>query len=140
MTRPDLTAAVGLTHDVWMRTNDAIGRALARHRLTTATFQALWAIDPGEPPPSMKAMAERLYCNAPNLTFITGQLVERGLVERAVDPADRRSRVVVLTPEGVRVRAELVQTALDVTPLAALSGDEVRQLVQLLRRAVPGEP
>ncbi|MFF4622709.1 MarR family winged helix-turn-helix transcriptional regulator [Nonomuraea jabiensis] len=136
MTTPELTAVVAATHDIWMRTNDLLGQALARHALTPATFQALWAIDPAEPPPSMKVMTERLYCNAPNLTFITNQLVDRGLVERAVDPADRRSRVLVLTAKGREVRDELVRTALEKTPLAVLNRGELRQLMVLLDRAV----
>jgi DNA-binding MarR family transcriptional regulator len=141
MAAPELTAAVAATHEIWMRTNDLIQQALAGHRLTPATFQALWAIDPTEPPPSMKVMAERLYCNAGNLTFITNQLTERGLVERAVDPADRRSRVLVLTAKGRRVRAELVRTALEKTPLAVLTAGELQQLMALLNRAVgPGSP
>ena len=105
--------------------------------MTPATFQALWLIDPDEPPPSMKVMAERLYCNAPNLTFISNQLVDRGLVERAVDPDDRRSRVLVLTPRGRQVRDELVSTVLEKTPLAALPASELAQLAALLGR-VPG--
>ncbi|BCL27343.1 MarR family winged helix-turn-helix transcriptional regulator [Streptomyces aurantiacus] len=135
MTTPELTAAVAATHDIWMRTNDLITQALAGHKLTPATFQALWAMDPAEPPPSMKVMAERLYCNAPNLTFITNQLADRGLVERGVDPADRRSRVLILTAKGRRVRDELVRTTLEKTPLVALSDTELRQLVALLNRA-----
>lgn len=134
MTTSDLTAVVAATHDIWIRTNDLIGEALAEHGLTPATFQALWVIDPEEPPPSMKVMAERLYCNAPNLTFITNQLVGRGLTERAVDPDDRRSRVLVLTPKGREVRDELVRVALEKTPLAALSSSELRQLMALLGR------
>lgn len=139
MATPELTAVVAATHDVWMRTNDLIADALAEHRLTPATFQALWAIDPDEPPPSMKVMAERLYCNAPNLTFITDQLVSRGLAERAVDPDDRRSRVLVLTAKGRDVREELVRTTLEKTPLAALTQSELRRLAALLSRvAGPG--
>ncbi|WP_433870814.1 MarR family winged helix-turn-helix transcriptional regulator [Saccharopolyspora sp. CA-218241] len=139
MTAPDLHAALAATYDVWMRTVDQTGSALAGHRLTPATFQALWVIDPAEPPPSMKAMAERLYCNAPNLTFMTDQLVDRGLVERAVDPADRRSRVLVLTAKGRRVRDEVVRDALRSTPLAVLTDAELRQLTTLLGRALhPG--
>jgi DNA-binding MarR family transcriptional regulator len=135
MPAPELTEVVAATHDIWMRTNDLIGRALAGHRLTPATFQALWAIDPAEPPPSMSVMAERLHCNAPNLTFITGQLVDRGLVERVVDPANRRFRLLVLTAKGRQVRDELVRTALEKTPFAALTDDELRQLSALLARA-----
>jgi DNA-binding MarR family transcriptional regulator len=137
MVTPELTAALAAIHDISMRTNDLITRALAGHQLTPATFQALWAIDPAEPPPSMKVMAERLYCNAPNLTFITNQLVDRGLVERAVDPADRRS--LVLTAKGRQVRDELVRTAVEKTPLAVLTSSELRQLMALLDRVVrPG--
>ncbi|RII12316.1 transcriptional regulator SlyA [Streptomyces sp. YIM 130001] len=137
MTTSDLTAVIAATHDIWMRTNDLIGQALAEHQLTPATFQALWVMDPAEPPPSMKAMAERLYCNAPNLTFITNQLSDRGLVERAVDPADRRSRVLVLTAKGREVREDLIRTALEITPLAALSDSELRRLRTLLERVAP---
>jgi DNA-binding MarR family transcriptional regulator len=134
MTAPELTAVVAATHDIWMRTNHLTAEALAEHGLTAATFQALWVIDPDEPPPSMKVMAERLYCNAPNLTFLTNQLVDRGLAERAVDPDDRRSRVLVLTAKGRKVREELVRTALEKTPLAALTESELRQLAALLSR------
>lgn len=137
MSAPELTAAVTATYEIWMRTNDLIQQELAGHRLTPATFQALWAIDPDAPPPSMKVMAERLYCNAGNLTFITNQLTDRGLVERVVDPDDRRSRVLVLTAKGRRVRDELVRTAMEKTPLAVLSETELRQLMVLLDRVVP---
>ncbi|ONI74026.1 MarR family transcriptional regulator [Kribbella sp. ALI-6-A] len=136
MTTSELTAVVAATHEIWMRTNDLIEKSLARHRLTPATFQALWAIDPDESPPSMKVMAERLYCNAGNLTFITDQLVKQGLVERAVDPSDRRFRVLVLTAKGLEVREELVATALEKTPLAVLTRSELKQLMVLLNRAV----
>ncbi|WP_419703150.1 MarR family winged helix-turn-helix transcriptional regulator [Promicromonospora sp. NFX87] len=139
MTTPDLTAVVAATHDIWMRTNDLLGESLAEHQMTPATFQALWLIDPDEPPPSMKVMAERLYCNAPNLTFISNQLIDRGLVERAVDPDDRRSRVLVLTAKGREVRDELVSTVLEKTPLAALSAGELAQLVTLLGRVARPE-
>ena len=135
MTASDLTAAVAAIYDTWMRTVDQIGPVLAEHRLTTATFQALWAISPDEQPPSMKALAERLYCNAPNLTFMTNQLADRGLVERVVDPADRRSRVVVLTRKGREVRDEVLRAVLDKTPLGTLTEDELRQLANLLDSA-----
>jgi DNA-binding MarR family transcriptional regulator len=139
MSGPELTAVVSATHEIWMRTNDRIGAALARHGLTLPTFQALWAVDPAEPPPSMKVLAERLCCNAPNLTFLTDQLSDRGWVERAVDPGDRRSRVIVLTEEGRRVRDDVVREAAAVSPLAGLTPDELRQLEALLDRAVHRE-
>ncbi|AGZ40891.1 MarR family winged helix-turn-helix transcriptional regulator [Actinoplanes friuliensis] len=136
MTASELTAAVTATYDIWMRTVDLTGPALARHRLTSATFQALWVIDPDEPPPSMKVVAERLHCNASNLTFMANQLIDRGLVERVTDPADRRFRGLHLTAKGRQVRAEVVQAALAGNPLARLDEGDLRQLVTLLNRAL----
>jgi DNA-binding MarR family transcriptional regulator len=137
MVAPELPSVVAAIHLIWMRTNHLLGEALAEHGLTTATFQALWAIDPEAPPPSMKVLAERIYCNAPNLSFITNQLVDRGFVERVVDPDDRRSRVLVLTGRGRRAREALVRAAVETTPLGVLSDEELRQLLVLLDRAMP---
>lgn len=137
MVASELPAVVAAIHLIWMRTNHLLSEALAEHGLTTATFQALWALDPDAPPPSMKVMAERIYCNAPNLSFITNQLAALGFVQRSVDPTDRRSRVVVLTDEGRRVREDLVRAATERTPLGVLNGDELRQLLALLDRALP---
>lgn len=81
-------------------------------------------------------MAQRLFCNAPSLTCVTTQLADRGLVERVVDPADGRSRLVSLTPEGVRVRAALIDAALAASPLAQLEDDDLTRLVQILRAAL----
>ncbi|MFF4756714.1 MarR family winged helix-turn-helix transcriptional regulator [Streptomyces sp. NPDC002514] len=136
MPAPELLAAVTATYEIWMRTVDLLEPSLTRHGLTPATFQALWVIDPEESPPSMKVVAERLHCNAPNLTFMTNQLIDRGLVERATDPADRRSRVMVLTAKGRQVRAEVIQAALEGSPLAVLTDDELRQLMTLLSRSL----
>ncbi|WP_250009227.1 MarR family winged helix-turn-helix transcriptional regulator [Actinoplanes sp. M2I2] len=140
MAAPELAAAIAATYHVWMRTVDAAGPAMAEYGLTTATFQALWLIDPEEPPPSMKAMAERLHCNAPNLTFVANQLIDRGLLERAVDPNDRRSRVLTLTAKGRRVRDEVVRAAMEGSPPAALTAVQQRQLTALLNAALEPGP
>ncbi|SDT54331.1 MarR family winged helix-turn-helix transcriptional regulator [Actinoplanes derwentensis] len=130
----DLLAVVAAAHEITMMANSRMTPLLAEHRLTDATAHALWAIDPAEPPPSMKTVADRLFCNASNLTFITNQLVDRGLVTRGTDPADRRSRVLVLTERGRAVRAELIRRMLTVTPFAALGPEELTQLNSLLSR------
>ena len=56
----------------------------------------------------MREVAEQLACDSSNMTGITDRLEERGLVQRTADPADRRVRLLVLTEEGKRVRAEVV--------------------------------
>ncbi|GAA5158554.1 MarR family winged helix-turn-helix transcriptional regulator [Amycolatopsis dongchuanensis] len=132
----ELAAAVRANHEVFLRTADRIGPVLAAHGLTEATAQALLMIDPDETPPSMKTMAERLHCNAPNLSFVTNQLVTRGLVERVADTRDRRSRALVLTGEGRRVRAEVERETLRRSPFSRLDADELKTLVSLLDRAL----
>jgi DNA-binding MarR family transcriptional regulator len=127
-----LERAVRANHEIFMLTSDRIVDMLADRGLTHATAQALWVIDPREPPPSMKATAERLFCNAPNLSFVADQLVARGLVERTVDPDDRRSRALVLTEHGIRVRAEVMQATLDQSPLAHLDQNQLADLLDLL--------
>lgn len=136
MSQADLEAVVRANHELVMLTSDRVARLVGQHRLTLATAQALWVIDPEETPPSMKVMSERLYCNAPNLSFITNQLVERGLVERATDPNDRRSRVVVLTAEGKRVRAEIIAGTLERTPFAQCDANELRELATLMAKVL----
>lgn len=136
MNPADLAAVVAANHELFLKAGDLLDEVFAQHRLTAATAHALWLLDPEQPPPSMKVMAERLYCNASNLTFVTNQLIDRGLAERATDPADRRLRVLVLTDRGRRVRSEVIGATLERTPFATLEPGEVSQLRSLLEKAL----
>ncbi|MFC4562486.1 MarR family winged helix-turn-helix transcriptional regulator [Nocardiopsis mangrovi] len=134
MTDQSLETVVRAGHEVAMLTSDRITGALDRLGLTHSTAQALWAIDPERPAPSMKVLADRLYCNAPNLSFIVNQLTERGFVTRDVAPGDRRSRVVVLTDEGRRARERVIRAVLDASPFAGCDPDELALLAGILQR------
>lgn len=139
MNPADLAAVVEANHELFLKASDRLNEIFAEHRLTPATAHALWLLDPTQPPPSMKTMAERLYCNASNLTFVTNQLTDRGLAERTTDPSDRRLRVLVLTDRGVRVRSEIIRATLERTPFAGLDPAEITQLRTLLEKAL-GSP
>ncbi|MFD4640176.1 MarR family winged helix-turn-helix transcriptional regulator [Lentzea sp. NPDC058436] len=132
----ELERAVRLNHEIFMLTSDRIADVLAGHGLTHATAQVLWAIDPARPPASMKELAAQLFCNASNLTFMAGQLADRGLVERTADRADRRSRVLVLTEEGVRVRAAVMRATLALSPLAGLDTGQLTTILTLFEAAL----
>lgn len=134
-----LHQAVRAVHQLFMATSDRVADDLAALGLTYATATALWAIDPDEPPPSMKVLAQRLFCHAPNLSFVVGQLELRGLVERFVDRADRRSRTVALTPAGLHVRAEVIRSTMTATPLAVLDSPQLRAVAALLEPALHQE-
>lgn len=128
-------AAIRAIHEVFMRTEAAITAPLAELGLTTATAQALWALDPDEEPPSMKTVAARLHCNAPNLSFVADQLATRELVERVPDPRDRRSRALVLTAKGARVRSQVMSIVVEHSPLSALEPDDITTLLSILDKA-----
>lgn len=65
--------------------------------------QAMLLVNLVEPMP-MRAIAHSLSCEPSNVTGIVDGLERRGLVVRQSDPADRRVKQVVLTPEGKRKR------------------------------------
>jgi DNA-binding MarR family transcriptional regulator len=123
-------------HDRRAAVSDATGisymRAKALRRLA------------GGPMP-MRELGAALLTDAPYITVIVDDLERRGLVERHVNPADRRSKLVRVTPAGRAVArtADEIQSA-PPAPLAALSGEELAVLERTLRRLVeesraPGE-
>ena len=83
--------------ETFLLASDRMAATFANLDLTGSTASLLVAIDPSQEPPTMKELAQRLYCNAPNLTFLIDQLNARGMVERVVATRDRRQRAAVLT-------------------------------------------
>ncbi len=122
------------------RNNELIADVLRELTLTVPLADALWKLDPDAAAPSMREMAMRLGCDPSTVTFLADRLEERNLVERRVNPANRRSTTLVLTPEGVRVRSRIVETMATRSPIARLSAAEQRQLHRLLTKAVGGDP
>jgi len=57
-------------------------------------------------PMSMSRLAEHEAIAKPSATGIVGRLIERGLVDRKPDPADGRSSIVAITPEGIEAIEE----------------------------------
>jgi len=110
--------------------------ALAELGLTMATAQALWAIDPEEPPPTMKAMTQRLRCNASTLTFVSDRLARLGFITRTADPANRRYRRMALTPEGREARARALTALQEASPLSRLTQEQRDALGLLLAHAL----
>ena len=64
----------------------------------------------GAEPQAIRAgdLAVALRVSRPSASKLIGRLVRRGLVEVAVDPADRRGVLVGLTAEGRAVRAAVL--------------------------------
>jgi len=77
--------------------------------------------------------------HASKVTGLIDRLEERGLVERQVDPNDRRVKLLVLTDTGRALRqAHVDRLYLDVPLKTELSPTDRRALRDLLRKVAPG--
>ncbi|MFJ8672142.1 MarR family winged helix-turn-helix transcriptional regulator [Streptomyces sp. NPDC093589] len=123
-------------HEVMGRSNAQLRTTLDSLRLTAPLAEALWALDPRLPSPSMKTLAARLYCDPSSATFLAGRLERLGLTERVPDPADGRAKTVELTGKGTQVRRALVEAMVQLTPLATLSSAERTTALHLFRKAL----
>jgi DNA-binding MarR family transcriptional regulator len=90
-------------------------RALARRfddafrplELTNGQFSLMMSLNRPEPP-GMASLAGLLAMDQTTLTAALKPLQRRGLLDIAVDPLDRRARLMTLTPKGRRLLARAV--------------------------------
>ena len=108
---------------------------LAAAGLTPTQFGVLEAIL-HKGPLSQRELSRKVLTSAGNMTDLVDKLESRGLVRRARQKSDRRAVHVELTPAGSDLIGPLfARHAGDIAAaMAALSGDELRQLSGLLRR------
>src|SRR5262249_46376423 len=112
------------------------GAALNTLGLSFAQAHALRMLDPDEPMP-MSALAERLFCDASNVTAIVDRLEGRGPVARPADEGDRRVKALTITQAGVEVRDRALAVMSEPpAAIASLSAADQRALRDILRRAV----
>ena len=114
-------------------------RALAEHGLKERSFPVL-ALANSDLEPTQREMAEFLSLDPSQIVSLVDALEERGLVERAADLRDRRSKVIRPTPAGRKLygRAAAAVRDAEETSLAALDGAERDQLRILLRKIAFG--
>jgi DNA-binding MarR family transcriptional regulator len=104
--------------------------------LSPVQCHVLHLIEPGRPLP-MNRLAETLSCDASNVTGLVDRLESRGLVRREPSDGDRRVKVLLLTPDGARLRGQLLrQMAGRTLPLTKLSMADRRTLVKILEALV----
>jgi DNA-binding MarR family transcriptional regulator len=112
---PSPTGKAALARRAWrlmfqflMRTAPERTRSLGRRGLTPNDSRALASLDPGKGR-TMRSLAEEWECDASNATWIVDRLERFGLAERRTVPHDRRVKLVVLTPKGVKTKADLME-------------------------------
>src|SRR6056297_1323031 len=89
---------------------------------------------------SMGELSQRMMVSDGNVSGLATQLVAEGLIERNAAPGNRRTFIVKLTPRGMRLFAIMAREheGWVISMLGHLSGDDVDQLMGLLRRVKDG--
>jgi DNA-binding MarR family transcriptional regulator len=129
---------VDLTLALADQTHTAVDQVMVDLDLTRALANVLWRLTPGAARLSMKDLALNLRCDPSTVTFLADRLEEKGLVERRVEPLNRRVKTLELTAKGCAVRQSLIQAMTAGSPVARLSLREKTQLLGLLAKAVGG--
>src|SRR5256886_12246873 len=104
-----------LFFEIGMDHRGRVGASLVELGLTFSQAHALRLLDPERPLP-MSSLAERLFCDASNVTGIADRLEARGLVERRSAEGDRRVKALTLTPHK-RLPPDLLGAVAGVDPL-----------------------
>lgn len=130
----------------WQR---ALALRLAELGLTDATWVPLFHLHAGGDGISLKALATRVGLDSSSLVRVVDLLEDRGLVQRSADGADRRSKLLCITPAGhaavAEVRGKLQRV--DAQLLAGLDADTVlalqrgmAELTRQLDHTLPPQP
>jgi DNA-binding MarR family transcriptional regulator len=140
--RPDLDLSamgvLGRLAQVTLALNAAVERVFAAHGLRRGEFDVLAALRRLGPPYTLipSELADALMVSRAGMTNRLDRLEAAGLVERSLDPADRRSFRVALTDTGREViDATLTEHAANIAGLvSSLTPEEARALERALRK------
>ncbi len=112
---------------------------LAPYNLTWTGWVVLWVVWIWEEIETRHVAAEAGISKG-TLTGVAGTLEKRGLLQRRAHPEDARRVLVVLTPAGTKLMAELFPqfNNEEAYVVAPLSGDEKQVLATALRKVVVG--
>jgi DNA-binding MarR family transcriptional regulator len=120
------------------RTAEVVGKC----GLTPLQYGALvhLSVHTGKPGIEQNAFAERLNIDRNTASLLVEQLAKKRLVAREVDAADRRVRLLSLTPQGEKLYARLRPAfiAANEEILAPINARERKLLIDLLIRVIEG--
>jgi DNA-binding MarR family transcriptional regulator len=114
----------------------ATNAALAEHGLRARSYSVLVLACEAADGLSQRELATVLGLDPSQVVLLVDELAAAGLVERQAAEADRRTRLVVPTPEGRRVRdaaGQAADAAVE-TPLGLLGDAERDRLRDMLTR------
>ena len=105
--------------------------------LTWGQLYTLCCINP-DAPAAMNTVAEKMSCDASNVTGIVDKLVNQSFIIRQDNPHDRRLKLLVLTRKGRKILKQILQAASRHEPagLQKLSLADKHMLRELLLKIV----
>ena len=110
-----------------------LGQKIATENgLAGSDAMALFKLDT---PMTMKELGQRMGCDPSFITTVADALEKHGLARREPSVRDRRSKNIVLTPEGVSVRERICAEMMARAPwCTGLDTSERRCLLGLMRK------
>jgi DNA-binding MarR family transcriptional regulator len=91
-----------------------------------------------EGPLSLTALSEGLGMSLSNTSYLTEQLVKRGLLSRAEDHTDRRQKVIAISPAAADLLDQIVQVRINSieASMTAVPAELRQQLESVLEQVV----
>ncbi len=118
--------------DLIKHAHDLGQKIAAENGLTGSDAMALLKL---EAPMTMKELGQRMGCDPSFVTTVADALEKHGLARREPSVKDRRSKNIVLTPDGVTLRNQLFGALLAQAPwCTTLDTSERRCLLGLMRK------
>ena len=115
----------------------------ADFELTPPQFQVLCiAVRIRDKPPTQRQLARDLYVSFPNVTVLLNRLERKGLIERKVNPEDRREKYVLVSQAGRKLLNRIWQVhqqQLD-RVMQGVTVPEQKELVRLLNKMSAAHP
>jgi DNA-binding MarR family transcriptional regulator len=116
--------------DFFIGTAPTRTHSLAKRGLTPNDSRALMTLD-RDAGQTMGALAQKWMCDPANATWVVDRLERLGYAARLASSADRRAKLVLLTPQGAKVKAAIMREFY--APPAALLNLDAAQLEELDR-------
>ena len=129
----DLNQQIADTFTELLNQAHDLGQDIASHfGLTGSDAKALFLL---ATPLTMKELGQRMGCDPSFVTTVADALEKHGLAQREPSQRDRRSKNLVLTPEGVRLRGLICGEISTRAPwCTTLDTSERRCLLGLIRK------
>ena len=124
-----------------MHTKRRTAQLCEQRGLTPVQGMLLMLFD-SEKPKSMNDLSCKMGCDASNTTGLVDRLDGVGLIERTVDPKDRRVKMIALSKKGLKARTEILDglAEAEAVDLQRLTAEEQVQFSTIIDKLIAKRP